>query len=86
MAKLILDEMQAAKAVGIASGLCLLAWDIVLYVGGIGFLDWVMEISYMSNPFTIPSVDIVTLVIGIVAAVVVGAIGGFVFAKIWNMS
>lgn len=78
------DVRKAAITLGLVFALYHLLWIVLVAMGGSDFVNWVAGMHFVWVPYTALAFDIVTLIIGLVGAFVLGAVTGAVFAYIWN--
>ncbi|MBS3060466.1 MAG: hypothetical protein J4432_03070 [DPANN group archaeon] len=80
---IVINEKKAAIALGSVYGLYHLVWGVLVTFGG-GFLPWFLAKHFIQVSATAAPFDLVTLILGVVSAAIVGAITGWVFAWIWD--
>ena len=75
---------KAALTLGIVFAAWHLGWVLRTLVLGSSFMNWIMGLHFVSMAVPIAPFDIVTLIIGVIAAFLCGAITGAIFAYVWN--
>ncbi len=76
---------KVALTVGLFAGLMHLVWEVILFFGmGQDILDWKLSMHSLTNPFVVTSFNLGRGIGLIVMSIVVGYIGGWVFAAIYN--
>lgn len=75
---------KTAITLGLVFALYHLGWAVLVAIGGSGFVNWITAIHFISTPLATSTFDLATLIIGLVAAFIDGAITGAVFAYIYN--
>ncbi|HRY59919.1 MAG TPA: hypothetical protein P5096_00890 [Patescibacteria group bacterium] len=81
--------MLEATGVGIALGLFMggfhLLWVILVALGvAQAIYDWILSLHFISLSYSIGSFEFWTALELIVFTAIVGFIGGYIFASIWN--
>ncbi len=76
---------KAAITLGVVFAAWHLGWALAILLLGSGFLNWMMSLHFLSLAIPIAPFDLVTLVVGVIAAFLCGAITGAIFAYVWNM-
>lgn len=80
-----LDQNKTALNFGIFIALMHLGWSALVAIGlAQKLMDWVYNLHFLNNPFNVMSFDLATAAMLTIVTFVVGYIGGFVFAFIWN--
>ena len=85
MINLKLDPQKTGLVLGSLAALMHLLWSLMVAMGlAQWWMDWVLSLHFLNNPFTVASFDIVTALILVVVTGIVGFAVGFCFATIWN--
>ncbi len=80
-----LDEGQIALIVGGFMGFVHLLWALLVAFGLAQlYLDWILGLHFLNNPFVVGTFTLTNAVILVVATGVIGYVVGWVFAWIWN--
>lgn len=80
-----LDPLKTGLGLGSLIAAMHLVWSILVALGlAQGWMDWVLSLHFLNNPYTVGSFDFVTALILIVVTGMVGFVVGWVFANIWN--
>lgn len=80
-----LNNNAVALCVGAFVGGFHLLWSALVATGvAQGVLDWIYNLHFLSNPFTVDVFDPTRALILVGFTFVVGYIGGFVFSLMWN--
>ena len=80
-----LDTGKTALIVGSFAGLMHLVWSAVVALGfGQVWLDFILNLHFLNNPFTVSTFDVTRAVLLVVVTFAVGYAVGWVFATIWN--
>lgn len=80
-----LDPQKTGLVLGSFAGVMHLAWSLLVAVGlAQWWMDWVLSLHFLNNPYTVKSFDVGTAVILIIVAGVAGFAAGWVFATVWN--
>lgn len=80
-----LKESSTALVVGVFVAVVHVVWSLMVLVGFAQvYLDWILGLHFLDNPFTVRSFDFVNAVILIGFTFVVGYAVGWIFAMIWN--
>jgi uncharacterized protein YneF (UPF0154 family) len=80
-----LDKNKVGLIAGIFLGLWHTVWSLFVLIGfAQTILDWIFWLHMVVNPYTVKSFSITTAILLIVVTFIVGYIGGFVFAALWN--
>lgn len=80
-----IDKKQASLSVGVLFALMHFVWLLAVLVGlARGWVDLALGYHFVSKSYEILSFNLVTGLIGLVAAFVCGYVTGWVFAYIWN--
>lgn len=60
-------------------------WSLLVFLGlAKTYIDWMLGLHFLSNPFKVAPFSLTTAVTLIVATFVIGYLIGWVFAFIWN--
>ncbi len=78
------DVKKTALTLGIVFAAWHLGWVLAVLVFGQGFMNWILALHFMLLPMPLAAFDIVTLIVGVVAAFLCGAVTGAIFAYVWN--
>jgi len=85
MAHIVLEEKKVALAFGCFAAVIHFVWSIFVAAGvAQGFANWLMGLHMVSVPVTIGAFNWLTMILLIIVTFIIGAIFGFVFAKVWN--
>lgn len=80
-----LDEKKTALTAGCFFAFMHAVWSLMIYTGvAQGFMDWVFGLHMIVPIMKMTAFNIITALTLIVVTFVIGALFGFVFAKIWN--
>lgn len=80
-----LDKNTTGLILGTFAGLVHLLWAVIVGFGfGQVLLDFIYSMHFLNNPFSVSSFDVVRAVMLVVVTFVVGYVGGWVFAAVWN--
>lgn len=80
-----LQEKQVALALGVFVGGLHLIWALLIALGfAQGLMDFVYGIHMLNNPFIVAPFSVGTAVLLVVVTFVVGYVGGWIFARLWN--
>lgn len=80
-----LNEMHTGLIVGSFVGLVHLLWALMVSMGlAQGWVDWIFALHFVENPIMVTefAMDKAVILVGVTA--VVGFVGGYVFAWLWN--
>lgn len=81
-----LDVNKTALTVGSFMGLMHLLWSVVVALGfAQGLMDFVFSLHFLNNPYTVNNFDVTLAAMLVVMTFVVGFLGGWIFARMWNM-
>ncbi len=81
-----LSEHQTGLALGAFMGIMHAVWALAVLLGfAQTWLDFVLGLHFLENPFTVSAFDITKAVMLVILTSVVGYVTGFVFAKVWNI-
>ncbi len=81
-----LDTNKTALIVGSFAGFMHLVWSAVVMLGfAQTWLDFILSLHFLNNPYTVNSFDITKAVMLVLVTFVVGYVVGWVFAYIWNI-
>jgi hypothetical protein len=82
---IMLDEKQAALGLGCFFATVHAVWVALVATGSAaGLLNWIMDLHMLSMPISVTAFNLMTAVTLIVVTFVVGAVFGWIFAKVWN--
>ena len=85
MRKVKLTEHHAGLALGTLVALAHAVWATMVFLGvAQPYLDWMLMLHSLSNPFQVLPFDLVRSLILVGATFVIGYIVGWVFANIWG--
>ncbi len=78
-----------AHETGLALGTMVAAlhavWSLLVWAGlAKPFMDWILMLHFLTNPYRVLPFDLVSSLTLIVVTFVVGYLFGWVFANIWN--
>jgi len=80
-----LNEDKVALTIGLFIGGWHLVWSLLIIIGlAQVFLDFIFWAHMIANPYKVTGFTLTQSLILIFATFVIGYIGGFVFAKVWN--
>ena len=80
-----LDPQKTGLVLGSFAALVHVAWSLLIIMGlAQWWMDWVLSLHFLNNPYTVASFDFITAFTLVVLAGVMGFVVGFVFATIWN--
>lgn len=80
-----LDPQKTGLVLGSFAALMHLAWSLLVAVGlAQWWMDWVLSIHFLNNPYTVKSFDIATALTLVIITGVAGFAAGWVFATVWN--
>lgn len=80
-----LQEKQVALAAGVFIGGWHLVWSLLIAGGWAQvLLDFIYGIHMLNNPFIVAPFSVGTAVLLVVVTFVVGYVGGWIFARLWN--
>jgi len=80
-----LNENKVALTVGLVMSVFHLVWSLLLILGlAQTLLDFIFWAHMIANPYRVTGFALMQSLILIITTFVVGYIGGFVFAKVWN--
>jgi len=78
------DIRKSAVTLGLIFSICMLVWDLLVAVGGSGFVNWVMGEHFISTPLATAPFSLLTLIMGIIRAFIIGGIIGAGFAYVYE--
>ncbi len=79
-----LDVKKAALTLGVVFAAWHIGWVLAVAVLGAGFVEWIMRLHLILMPIPLAQFDVLTLVVGAIAAFLCGAVTGAIFAYVWN--
>ena len=80
-----LDEKKTALAFGLFMAIMHAVWSILVYSGSAQWLmDWIFGLHFIKPVLVITAFNAFTALTLIVFTFAIGAVFGFVFAKVWN--
>ncbi len=80
-----LNPNKTALVVGTFAGLWHFVWGLLVALGLASvILDWLYNIHFLNNPFSVQQFDLVKWVTLIIATAIIGYIFGYIFALLWN--
>lgn len=80
-----LDPQKTGLALGSLAALMHVVWSLLVALGLTqGWMDWVFSLHFLNNPYTVAPFDVVTALMLVVLAGIMGFVVGWVFATIWN--
>lgn len=80
-----LDPKKTGLGLGSLVALTHLIWSLLVALGlAQGWMEWILSLHFLDNPFTVGTFEVVTALTLIVVTGLVGFVIGWVFAKIWN--
>ncbi len=80
-----INPKRAAITLGTLAAVLHFLWAIVVASGlGQQLVTWKLGIHFLSNPYTVTTINVMTAVVMIVAAFAGGAVLGWVLAAAWN--
>lgn len=80
-----LDPQKTGLVLGSLAALMHLLWSLMVAMGlAQWWMDWVLSLHFLNNPYTVKPFDIVTAMILVVVTGIVGFAVGWVFSTIWN--
>ncbi|HSD98272.1 MAG TPA: hypothetical protein VLB73_01060 [Patescibacteria group bacterium] len=81
-----LHEGKVALSVGIFLGVWHAMWSLLILVGvAQPLLDFIFWAHMLSTPFRVTGFSLTQAIVLVLVTFAVGYIGGWVFAKVWNM-
>ena len=82
-----LDKNKVGLALGLFMGLFHAVWAILVALNWAKpFMDWILHLHLMTLSYTVGPFHFMTAVWLVVVTFVIGYIGGWVLAAIWNWS
>ena len=80
-----LDPRKVSIALGLFAAVMHVIWSVIVALGlGQAWMNWVFGLHFISHSFVVQPFNFVTSIMLIVAAFVVAAIFGWIFATVWN--
>ena len=80
-----LNEQKVALTVGLFVGGAHLAWSLLIATGlAQQLIDFVFWVHMLSNPYQVAQFNASTALLLVVVTFVVGCVGGYIFATLWN--
>ncbi len=80
-----LNPSKVALVVGVFAGIMHVVWGLMVVTNLATFwLDWVLGLHFLNNPFSVQPFDAVKWVTLVVVTGVVGYVVGYVFSLVWN--
>ncbi len=80
-----LHENKVALTVGLFFSGCHLVWSLLIAIGLAQILmDFVFWAHMIANPYIITGFTLTQSLTLIIVTFIIGYIGGFIFAKVWN--
>ncbi len=88
MAGMEISGKRAAISLGLLLAILHTAGVLLIVATGGWLIGWAESLHFMTTgaAYTAVPFDVLTLIIGIVSAFIVGAVIGWLFAWIWNMN
>ncbi len=81
-----MDGNTVGLGLGSFLGVVHLAWAVFVASGyAQGLMDWIYDLHFLNNPFTIQIFDVTKATTLVIVTFVVGYVFGWVFAWLWNM-
>jgi len=79
-----IDVKKVAVTLGLLFAVWYIGWAVVMLAFGSQFINWFMELHFISTALAVAPFDVVTFIIGVVGFFLCGAITGAIFAALWN--
>lgn len=81
-----ISEKRAAISLGLLFAVLHIVWVVLVTATGGGMMGWCQSIHFLTTgaAYTALPFDLLTFIVGIVGAFIVGAVVGWLFAFIWN--
>jgi len=80
-----LNVRSTALMFGTFAALVHIIWSLVVFLGfAKSYLDWMLGLHFLNNPFRVAPFNITTALILIAATFVIGCFVGSLFAWVWN--
>ncbi|MEK6850410.1 MAG: hypothetical protein AABX85_02455 [Nanoarchaeota archaeon] len=80
-----LDRNKAGLALGLLFGLLHLGWAVLIALGWAGpLMDWILGLHFIKLSYALTAFNAGTALVLITVRFVVGYIGGWILACIWN--
>jgi len=85
MAHKPLDEKKTALSFGCFMAVMHAIWSAMVFIGiAQWWLDWIFGLHFIKPVYSITAFSIITALTLVIVTFAVGAVFGFVFAKVWN--
>ena len=80
-----LNVQKTALMFGTFAGLMHTVWSLLVALGfAQAYLDWMIGLHFLVNPFTVSAFNLGTAVTLVAATFVIGYLVGWVFSTVWN--
>lgn len=80
-----LNVQKTALMFGTFAGLMHTIWSLMVFFGfAQAYLDWIIGLHFLVNPFTVSAFNLTTAVTLVVATFVIGYLVGWIFSTVWN--
>lgn len=80
-----LNPQKTGLALGSLAALSHLLWSVVVALGfAQECMNWILSLHFLNNPYRVGAFDLVTALTLIIVTALVGFVGGWVFARVWN--